>query len=66
MLSRAQEARASIARPLDARSARLRQFVFAAPDIDATTFKDLAAALHEKVERVTEYIRGQGNQDWIS
>jgi hypothetical protein len=60
MLSRAQEARAAIARPLDARSARLRQLVFAAPDIDAATFKDLAAALHEKVERVTLYIRGQG------
>jgi esterase/lipase superfamily enzyme len=37
------------------RSARLRQLVFAAPDIDAATFKDLAAAFHEKVERVTLY-----------
>lgn len=46
---------ASIARPLDARSARLRQLVLAAPDIDAATFKDLAAALHEEVERVTLY-----------
>jgi esterase/lipase superfamily enzyme len=49
------ETMASIARPLDARSARLRQLVFAAPDIAAATFKDLAAALHEKVERVTRY-----------
>lgn len=43
-------------RPLaDPDVARLRQLVFAAPDIDAATFKDLAATFHEKVERVTLY-----------
>lgn len=35
--------------------ARLRQLVFAAPDIDAATFKDLAAEFHEKAERITLY-----------
>lgn len=39
----------------DPHAARLRQLVFAAPDIDAATFRDLAAAFHEKVERVTLY-----------
>lgn len=36
-------------------AARLRQVVFAAPDIDTATFKDLATAFHEKAERFTLY-----------
>ena len=49
------ETMASLAPLTDPHVARLRQLVFAAPDIDAATFKDLAAAFHEKVERVTLY-----------
>ena len=49
------ETMASLAPLADPHAARLRQLVFAAPDIDAATFKDLAAAFHEKVERVTLY-----------
>lgn len=37
------------------RGARIRQIVFAAPDIDAATFKDLATAFHNKAERFTLY-----------
>jgi esterase/lipase superfamily enzyme len=36
-------------------AARLRQLVFAAPDIDAATFKDLAAVFRETAERMTLY-----------
>lgn len=48
------EALASLA-PADAPGARLRQLAFAAPDIDAATFEDLAALFAEKAERVTLY-----------
>jgi esterase/lipase superfamily enzyme len=46
---------ASVTPPPTTRGARLRQIVFAAPDIDAATFKDLATAFHEKAERFTVY-----------
>jgi esterase/lipase superfamily enzyme len=46
---------ASMAPPLAARNARLRQIVFAAPDIDAARFTDLAKAFHKKAERFTLY-----------
>jgi esterase/lipase superfamily enzyme len=38
-----------------AKAAQLRQLVLAAPDIDAATFKDLAAVFVGKAERVTLY-----------
>ena len=38
-----------------AQGARIRQVVLAAPDVDAATFKDLAAAFRQKAERVTLY-----------
>ncbi len=37
------------------RGARIRQIVFAAPDIDAATFKDLAIGFLNKAERFTLY-----------
>jgi esterase/lipase superfamily enzyme len=40
---------------LPAGSARLRQIVFAAPDVDAQTFADLAKAFHGCAERFTLY-----------
>ena len=46
---------ASMTPPLTTRGARIRQIVFAAPDIDAATFRDLAAAFHKKAERFTLY-----------
>lgn len=46
---------ASLAPPVDPQAARIRQLVFAAPDMDAATFKDLAAAFKAKAERVTIY-----------
>jgi esterase/lipase superfamily enzyme len=49
------EAMASLTPAADAHAARLRQLAFAAPDIDAATFKDLAALFGEKAERVTLY-----------
>jgi esterase/lipase superfamily enzyme len=49
------ETMASLVPLADPHAARLRQLVFAAPDIDAATFKDLAEKFHEKVERVTLY-----------
>ena len=52
---------ASLAPALDPHAARLRQLVFAAPDIDAATFKDLAAAFQVKAERVTIYA---SSSDW--
>ncbi len=55
------ETMASFAPPADPHAASFRQLVFAAPDIDAATFKDLAAAFHEKVERVTLYA---SSKDW--
>lgn len=36
-------------------AARLRQIVFAAPDIDASTFKDLASKFSDRAERFTLY-----------
>ena len=39
--------------------ARLRQIVFAAPDIDADTFRQLAAAFHGSAERWTLYASSQ-------
>jgi esterase/lipase superfamily enzyme len=36
-------------------SARLQQLVFAAPDIDSDTFRDLSAAFGDKAERFTLY-----------
>ena len=40
---------------LPAGAARLRQIVFAAPDVDAQTFAELAAAFHGCAERFTLY-----------
>jgi esterase/lipase superfamily enzyme len=47
--------------PLATHGARLRQVVFAAPDIDAATFTDLAKAFHEKAERFTLYASSGDN-----
>jgi esterase/lipase superfamily enzyme len=41
--------------PAAAAAGRLRQVVFAAPDIDADTFRNLSAAFPGKAERVTLY-----------
>ena len=49
------ETMASLVPPADPQAARVRQLVFAAPDIDAATFKDLASAFKPKAERVTLY-----------
>jgi esterase/lipase superfamily enzyme len=49
------ETMASLVPAVDPHAARLRQLVFAAPDIDAATFKDFAMAFQEKAERVTLY-----------
>ena len=46
---------ASMTSTLAIQGARLRQVVFAAPDIDAATFTDLAKAFYEKAERFTLY-----------
>jgi esterase/lipase superfamily enzyme len=46
---------ASLSASSEPRGARLRQLVFAAPDIDAATFKDLAATFSRQAERVTLY-----------
>jgi len=46
---------ASMATPMTSHGARVRQTVFAAPDIDAAMFKDLAAAFPKKAERFTLY-----------
>jgi esterase/lipase superfamily enzyme len=46
---------AALAIPINSHGARIRQIVFAAPDIDASTFKDLATAFHGKAERFTLY-----------
>lgn len=46
---------ASMTPVVSTRGARIRQIVFAAPDIDAATFKDLATAFHDKAERFTLY-----------
>jgi esterase/lipase superfamily enzyme len=46
---------ASLAIPSSSHAARIRQMVFAAPDIDASTFKDFAKAFHGKAERFTLY-----------
>ena len=40
---------------LPAHTARLRQILFTAPDVDARTFKDLAAAYEGKADRFTLY-----------
>jgi esterase/lipase superfamily enzyme len=49
------ETLASLVSRADPHAASLRQIVFAAPDIDAATFKNLAASFAEKAERVTLY-----------
>jgi esterase/lipase superfamily enzyme len=49
------ETMASLVPSTDPQVARLCQLVFAAPDIDAATFKDLATVFHKKVERMTLY-----------
>jgi esterase/lipase superfamily enzyme len=46
---------AGIAGPLPPGVARMRQVAFAAPDIDAATFKDLAVSFQGKAERFTLY-----------
>jgi esterase/lipase superfamily enzyme len=46
---------ASMTAPPPTRGARIRQVVFAAPDIDASTFADLADDFHNKAERFTLY-----------
>jgi esterase/lipase superfamily enzyme len=46
---------ANLIAPQTNRGARIRQIVFAAPDIDAGTFKDFAKAFHKKAERFTLY-----------
>ena len=49
------ETMASLVSTADPHAARLRQLVFAAPDINAAIFKDLAALFQDKAERVTLY-----------
>ena len=44
---------------LPADSARLRQVVFAAPDIDADTFRQLAQDFHDDAERITLYVSAE-------
>ena len=46
---------AEMASPAANGAAKIRQVVFAAPDLDAATFKDLAARFHQKAERFTLY-----------
>jgi esterase/lipase superfamily enzyme len=46
---------ASMPPAVSTRGARIRQIVFAAPDIDAATFKDLAIGFLKKAERFTLY-----------
>jgi len=49
------ETMASLVPPADPDAARLRQLIFAAPDIDAATFKDFAAVFNAKADRITLY-----------
>ncbi|MCX6876525.1 MAG: alpha/beta hydrolase [Verrucomicrobia bacterium] len=49
------ETLSSLTQPLPVPGACIRQVVFAAPDIDAATFKDLVEAFHHKAERFTLY-----------
>jgi esterase/lipase superfamily enzyme len=49
------ETMASMSAPTVPGRARLRQIVFAAPDVDAATFKDLAQQFHGKADRYTLY-----------
>jgi esterase/lipase superfamily enzyme len=49
------ETLASMAQPTAQGLARLNQVVFAAPDVDAATFKDLAASFQHKAGRFTLY-----------
>jgi esterase/lipase superfamily enzyme len=49
------ETMAALVPPTEPQAARLRQLVFAAPDIDGATFKDIAAMFKQKAERVTLY-----------
>ena len=46
---------ASMTAPLATHGTCIRQIVFAAPDIDAATFAQLAKAFHKKAERFTLY-----------
>jgi esterase/lipase superfamily enzyme len=55
------ESMASLVPLADPHAPPLRQLVFAAPDLDAATFKDFAAAFREKAERVTLYA---SSNDW--
>ncbi|HME98920.1 MAG TPA: alpha/beta hydrolase [Terriglobia bacterium] len=49
------ESVACLAIPINTHGAPIRQIVLAAPDIDASTFRDLATAFHGKAERFTLY-----------